>query len=118
MGFVFDTFTLANPRDPSVAPLAVRAMVDTGAHMLCLPQHLVESLRLEVHEHRTIVLASGARQSVPYVGPIQVRYGQRTCFVGAFVLGDSPLVGVIPLEDMDLVVHPLSGIVSGPGYRG
>ncbi|MYJ74548.1 MAG: clan AA aspartic protease, partial [Gammaproteobacteria bacterium] len=37
---------------------------------------------------------------------VQVRFENRSCFVGAFVLGDSVLLGSIPLEDMDLVLNP------------
>jgi hypothetical protein len=31
---------------------------------------------------------------------------KRHCFVGAMVFGNEPLLGAIPLEDMDLVVDP------------
>ena len=40
----------------------------------------------------------------PYVGPVQIRFANRNCFTGALVLGDSVLLGAIPMEDMDLVV--------------
>ena len=40
---------------------------------------------------------------VPYVGPIQIRFQNRTCFTGALVLGDTVLLGAVPMEDMDLV---------------
>lgn len=40
------------------------------------------------------------------VGPVRVNFGRRSCFTGAFVLGERVLVGAIPLEDMDLVVDP------------
>jgi hypothetical protein len=43
---------------------------------------------------------------VPYVGPIQIRFQNRTCFTGALVLGDSVLLGAVPMEDMDLVISP------------
>ena len=32
--------------------------------------------------------------------------GNRSCFTGAFVLGDGVLLGAIPMENMDLVVNP------------
>ena len=44
--------------------------------------------------------------TVPYVGPVQVRFANRSCFTGALVLGDDVLSGSIPLEDMDLVISP------------
>ena len=29
----------------------------------------------------------------------------RSCFVGALVLGDSVLLGAVPMDDMNLVIH-------------
>ncbi len=50
--------------------------------------------------------AEGRHVSVPYVGPVQVGFANRSCFTGALVLGDGVLLGSIPLEDMDLVINP------------
>ena len=55
---------------------------------------------------RKWTLADGSRKLVPYVGPIELRYKNRIGFSGALVMGDMPLLGVIPMEDMDLVVVP------------
>ena len=52
------------------------------------------------------MLANGRSQTYPYVGPIRVAFEDRSCFAGALVLGSSVLLGVIPMEDMDLVIHP------------
>jgi hypothetical protein len=43
---------------------------------------------------------------VPYVGPVEVRFGNRRCFTGAMVLGNEVLLGAIPMQDMDLVLRP------------
>ncbi len=43
---------------------------------------------------------------LPYVGPIETRFKNRSAFVGAIVMGDQVLLGAIPMEDMDLVVLP------------
>jgi len=43
---------------------------------------------------------------VPYVGPIELLFENRNCYVGALVLGDEVLLGAVPMEDMDLVVSP------------
>jgi hypothetical protein len=53
-----------------------------------------------------VVLADGRRRTVPYVGPVEVRFGNRRCFTGAMVLGSEVLLGAIPMEDMDLVLRP------------
>lgn len=51
-------------------------------------------------------MAEGKKLLVPYVGPIQIKFENRNCFTGALVLGDTALLGAVPLEDMDLVVNP------------
>ena len=55
---------------------------------------------------KEVTLADGSRKLAPYVGPIELRYRNRVGFAGALVMGDEPLLGVIPMEDMDLVVVP------------
>ena len=47
-----------------------------------------------------------AEHWVPYVGPVQLSFGKRHSFGGAFVLGDEVLVGAIALQDLDLIVAP------------
>jgi hypothetical protein len=53
-----------------------------------------------------LILADGSVRSVSYVGPIQINFDNRSCYVGAMVMGEQTLLGAIPMEDMDLVVHP------------
>ena len=106
MGHVFAAITLSNPRQPELSPIQVNALADTGALMLCIPEHLALQLRLETESVREVSLADGRQMNVPYVGPIKVSFGQRFCYVGALVLGDEVLLGAVPMEDMDLVVHP------------
>jgi hypothetical protein len=65
-------------------------------------------LKLEPLELREIILADGSSKSVPYVGPVQIRFKNRGGFIGALVMGDQVLFGAIPMEDMDLVVIPRS----------
>jgi len=43
---------------------------------------------------------------VPYVGPVMLRFENRSCLGGALVLGDDILLGAVPMEDMDLIVSP------------
>ncbi len=108
MGITRTTVTLANPSDPSLAPLDLVALVDTGAMHLCVPEHVAVQLRLAELEKREVTLADGSRREVPYVGPIRVRFRNRGCFTGAMVMGDEVLLGAIPMEDMDLVIRPLT----------
>lgn len=97
---------LSNPRDPSLAPLEVAALADTGSVFLCIPEHVRLQLKLVALEQREVKLADGSRAAYPYVGPIVLELKNRTGFVGALVMGDEVLLGAIPMEDMDLVVNP------------
>jgi len=98
--------SLSNPREPSLAPIEVAALADTGSVFLCIPEHVRAQLKLEVLEERDVKLADGSRRSFPYAGPIVVRFKNRTGFMGALVLGDEVLLGAIAMEEMDLVVNP------------
>ena len=69
-------------------------------------EHVRLQLNLEALEQREVNLSDGSRASYPYVGPIVVRFKNRTGFMGALVLGDEVLLGAIPMEEMDLVVNP------------
>ena len=106
MGLINATISLSNPRDSSLKPLDVEALVGTGATTLCIPEHVAVQLQLPAIEEREVVTADGKSHVVNYVGPLEVRFANRTCFTGALVLGDSVLFGAVPMEDMDLVVHP------------
>lgn len=106
MGLVHSNITLSNPANRGLSPISVRALVDTGALHLCIPEHVALQLEVVELEKREAVLADGRHQICPYVGPIQIEFDGRRCFVGALVLGDSVLLGAIPMEDMDLVVIP------------
>ena len=106
MGTAYANIELSNPRRAELPAIAVRALADTGSLMMCLPKAVARQLELETESVRSVTVADGRRIDVPYAGPVRVRYGERTCFVGAFVMGDEALLGAIPMEDMDLVISP------------
>jgi len=106
MGLVFADIELTNARDDALRPMTVRAIVDSGALHLCLPQHVVTQLGLAALDQRTVTTADGAEHVVDYVGPLKVRFENRQCLTGALVLGDQPLLGAIPMEDMDVLIDP------------
>lgn len=117
MGMVYATIELSNPKEPALGPYQVESLVDTGAFMLCIPEHVRIQLNLSELEKREVTLAdnrklsavraNSRRQICSYVGPVMIHYADRSCFTGALVLGEKVLLGAIPLEDMDLIVHPL-----------
>jgi clan AA aspartic protease len=106
MGLVHAKIELTNARDDALAAVEVEALVDTGAVHMCIPPHVARQLELPVQDRRGVTLADGREETVDYVGPMRVRFQNRQCLVGALVLGDQALLGAIPMEDMDLVVHP------------
>mgnify|MGYP001817157949 FL=1 len=106
MGHVFAEIELSNPRRTDLTPIRVRALADTDALMLCLPEHLALQLELATESEREVSVADGRKQKVPYVGPVKVRFGKRLCYVGTLVIGDEVLLGAVPTEDMDLVRSP------------
>lgn len=112
MGLIYAELTLRNPRQPDLLPVAVRALADTGARHLCIPEHVAIQLRLETVYEREVMTADGLKHLCPYVGPVELRFGSRGCFVGALVIGDEVLLGSVPMEDMDLVVSPASRTIT------
>jgi clan AA aspartic protease len=106
MGLIYAEIELSNPREPALSPLTTNALVDTGAFMLCIPEHIRIQLKLQELEKREVTLADHKKMLCPYVGPVQIRFANRRCFTGALVLGETVLLGAIPLEDMDLLIHP------------
>ena len=112
MGLVFTDIELTNARDDSLSPITVNALVDSGAVHMCIPEHVARQLNLPVQDRRGVTFADGREDTVDYVGPMRVRFGNRQCLVGALVFGDQALLGAIPMEDMDLVINPLRQTVT------
>jgi len=106
MEYVHAEIKLKNPRLPELKPITVQAIVDTGALMLCIPGHIALQLKLEVNNQREVTTADGRKQMVPYVGPREVLFENRNCFVGALLFGDEVLLGAVPMEDMDVIISP------------
>jgi len=106
MGLIRAEFQFANPAKSGLSSIHALALIDTGALHLCLPEHLAIQLDLKEIDRREVTLANGHRMTVPYCGPVEIQFKNRRCFTGAMILGDEPLIGAIPMEDMDLVVIP------------
>ena len=106
MGLTTAKIELRNPRLPDLPPVIVDALADTGSDHVCIPEHIRRLLALEQADTKRVTLADGTSRAAPYVGPLQLRFGNRTGFAGAVVIGDQPLLGAITLQDMDLVVVP------------
>jgi len=93
-----------------IRSLEIEALVDTGATMLVLPADVVERLGVRILGYRNVRYADGRRASVPWVGGVKIVILGRETIVTALVEGPgtTPLIGQIPLEELDLLVDPKS----------
>lgn len=94
--------------DDEVKSMRVNALVDTGSYMLCINENIQEQLQLPVLETRKGQMANGSVDEYAVVGPIELKFRNRRTLCNAMVLpGDNEvLLGAIPLEDMDVLIHP------------
>jgi len=94
--------------EDEIKRMTVNMLVDTGSVYMCINENIQEQLKLPVLEQRKGQLANGHIVEYDVVGPVGVRFKNRRCSVNAMVLpGDNePLLGAIPLEDMDVLIHP------------
>ena len=106
MGLIYTDIELINPKKSALKPMKVKALVDTDAVTVCIPERIVIQLQMNELEKREVTTAEGRVIEVPYAGPLQVHFENRNCFTGALVMGDSVLLGSVPLEDMDLIINP------------
>jgi clan AA aspartic protease len=95
--------------DDEVKRLHVNLLVDTGSYNLCINETIQEQLDLPFLEKRKGQLADGSIHEYDLVGPIVLKFKNRQTVCNALVQsGDNePLLGAIPLEDMDVLIHPL-----------
>lgn len=94
--------------------------VDPRILMLFLNESIQEILQLPVLGTKKSTTATGQRVELPMVGPVLVSVGDRFTHCDALILpGDAePLLGAIPLEGMDLVVHPARQELTGNPEHG
>ena len=123
MGLVYADVELINSGDMEMARrymigedevkrINVNMLVDTGAYNLCINESIQEQLDLPFIEKRKAQLANRATnrghiEEYNVVGPIVLKFKNRRTVCNAMVLqGDSePLLGAIPLEDMDVLIQ-------------
>lgn len=106
MGIIYLDLRLSNFAHSDVQEIDAKSLVDTGAIDLIIPEHLAIQLKLKDLKPREVILATGNRQVVRYVGPVNGETLGRDCATAAAVTGDQVLLGAIPMEAMDLVIHP------------
>jgi clan AA aspartic protease len=108
MGIVYADIRISNFSLPDQEEITVNALVDSGALDLVIPEHLAIQLQLSDLKPREVHLADGSRKLMRYAGPIKVEMMGRDCVTAAVVMGDQVLLGAIPMQAMDVIVHPRS----------
>ncbi len=88
--------------------MTVKALVDTGAYMLAINEQIKQQLDLPQVDEQVAELADGTRTKLEIVGPVEIKFANRSTTVRAMVLpGESEvLLGSIPIEDMDVLIDP------------
>lgn len=111
MGLTYATLKLTNLLGRQ--SVQVNALVDTGATFMCVPEEVALQLGFDITEvsQQVVTLADGHQRKVPKIAPIEIVFGNRSYVTEAVVLGNEPLLGVIPMEAMDLVVDPRQQIL-------
>jgi clan AA aspartic protease len=107
--------------EEEVKRIIITALVDTGAAMLCINENIQEYLQLPFVETRRLQLADGNIVECDVVENVKVRFKNRSTLCRAIVLprDAEPLLGVIPLEDMDVLIHPLrQELIEHPDHPG
>jgi clan AA aspartic protease len=121
MGDVYANITLSNSVEAVLAKrglfpsenirkVEVRALIDTGARTLTITEEIAKQLDLEIREQVDVQLADGSYRKCDYSGPVYIRFENRTACVRAIVIPgtNEVLLGVIPLEEMDVIIDPLA----------
>ena len=119
MGEVFAEITVKNNGDVTnvqrgimpvsdVRSASIKALVDTGASTLIINEELCQRLGLFIEGTRTAKMADGQKAFSKITEPVRIIWEDRETVCRAYVLPglDEFLLGVIPLEDMDLIVDP------------
>ena len=121
MGFVYADITILNAADEvafkkglvaeeDVKKVNVKAMVDSGAVTLIINDAIAGQLDLETLDNVDVELADGTHSKRKLVGPVTIRFKNRKAHCSALVIpgANDVLLGVIPLEAMDVIIDPLS----------
>lgn len=120
MGLVYAEIELINAGDIELArrhyigqeeikQMKLSMLVDSVAYMMAINETIQSQLELPFVEKRKVQVADSRVVEYDVVGPVNVKFANRKATCNAFVLpGDSePLLGAIPMEEMDVLIHPL-----------
>jgi len=101
--------------EQNIRSITVNALVDTGASTLVISENLRQKLGLGLFDTRKVTLAEGSKAVCGVADPVQICWKNRTSLIRPWVMPDEDevLLGVIPLEEMDLIVDPINQTLAG-----
>ena len=89
-----------------VRQATVTAMVDTGATTLVINKKLFQELGLDIMGEQRVTFANDPKEVCKLTEPVGIYWNDRFVAMHAFVVEDAAeiLLGVLPLEGMDLMI--------------
>jgi len=101
--------------DAQVRTLTVEALADTGAWTLVIDEDTCQKLGLKLKGPEPGVLADGSTIVYQITEGVEVHWKDRHTVCPALVVpgADEILFGALPMEGMDLIVHPRKEEVVG-----
>jgi clan AA aspartic protease len=121
MGHVNTKITLKNHRDTfalkkgfikeqEIRKATIDVMVDTGATTLIIREKLFQQLGLDSIADREITLANNSKEKCKVTEPLEIHWEDRFVAMSAVVVEGASefLLGVLPLEGMDLMIDPVN----------
>ena len=119
MGLVYAEIELTNSDDVAlhrrgfleekkIKRVKLNALVDSGAYMLVINDEIRQQLELSLIQEQVFRLADDSKIKGEVVGPVEIRFENRSTTARAVVLPGATevLLGSIPLEDLDVVIDP------------
>jgi clan AA aspartic protease len=101
--------------EEQIRTLTVEAVADTGAWTLVIDEDTCQKLGLELKGPEPGVLADGSTIIYQITDGVEVHWKNRQTVCPALVVpgADDILFGALPMEGMDLIVHPRKEEVVG-----
>jgi len=101
--------------DAQVRSLTVEALADTGAWTLVINEDICQKLGLVLEGPEPGVLADGSTDIYQITDGVEVHWKNRKTVCPALVIpgANDVLFGALPMEGMDLIVHPRKEEVVG-----
>lgn len=103
--------------EKEIRQISVEALVDSGAYMMVIPDKIRLQLGLDIVAHEFAEFANGQQEKVGIAEPIEIHFENRKATVDVLIAGNEVLLGAIPMEAMDVLIHPkLQKLIVNPAH--